>query len=495
MLPYKSIIKIDRKARAPLYLQISNAFIKNISSGTIASGLKLPGSRILSDLLKVNRRTIITAYEELEAQGWIRIKANQGTFISTKLPLIEKQLLRSDDKRTPKKQSSFELNSKLDFLDYYDPPDMGNIRYTFNTGYPDVRLAPLRELTHNLNGILRSKTLSRIMNYSTSFNGDVQLRLELVKYLAETRSIQTTIDNIIIVRGSLMAFFNIFQVLLSPGDKVIVGDVSFKVANNIIKIAGGNLIKVPIDQYGIDVDAIEKICKRQKIRAAFVMPHHHHPTTVSLSAERRMKLLMLAEKYGFAIIEDDYDYDFHYSSSPILPMASADKAGTVIYVGSFSKTVAPGLRTGFVVAPENLIRDLSRLSRFIDCHGNTALERAIAMLFKDGLIRRHLKKSLKAYRERRDFFCKLLKEELGDFVEFDIPDGGLAVWVKFNRSIPVKVLRPTAQQKGLLISDPVFYDWEGKNLNAIRMGFASLNNEELGDAVKLLKEATLKIKK
>ncbi len=489
MLPYKTIISVDRVSSVPLYLQVCNEFIKKISCGEISSGLKLPGSRKLSELLGVNRRTIISAYEELEAQGWLEVKPNQGCFVSSKLPITKGQQLEGGIQRDHKTESIFELNDQLDFLEYYTPPKTSGFELVIDAGYPDVRLAPMRSLTKNINGIMNGKRSVKLLNYSDSFNGDLLLRNQVVNYLAETRSINVSTKNVMITRGSLMAFSNIFRVLLKQGDKVIVGDVSFKVANDIIRIAGGDLVKVPLDNQGIDVDAIEEVCKRERIRAVFIMPHHHNPTTVSLSAERRMKLLMLAEQYRFAIIEDDYDYDFHYNSSPILPMSSSDRSGSVIYVGSLSKTVAPGLRTGFIVAPQNFIRELSRLSRFIDCHGNMALERAIAILFEEGEIRRHMKKALKAYRVRRDLFCKLLKEKLGALVSFQVPEGGLAVWVTFDLSIDLSKLREVTIKKGLLISKSVFSDIEGNKLNAIRMGFASLNEKEIEEAIDLLKES------
>lgn len=487
MLPYKTIIIIERECGIPLYLQICNEFIKKISCGEIGSGLKLPGSRKMSELLEVNRRTIISAYEELEAQGWLEVKPNQGCFVSSRLPITQSRALAAGIERDHKAESIFELNDKLDFLDHYQSPKSNGSELVIDAGYPDVRLAPMRSLTKNISGIMNGKRSVKLLNYSDSFNGDLLLRKQVIKYLAETRSINVTTDNVMITRGSLMAFSNIFRVLLNAGDNVIVGDVSFKVANDIIRIAGGSLVKVPLDEQGLNVDEVEKACEKQPIRAVFIMPHHHNPTTVSLSAERRMKLLMLAEKYRFAIIEDDYDFDFHYNSSPILPMSSSDRAGSVIYVGSFSKTIAPGLRTGFIVAPANFINDLSRLSRFIDCHGNMAIERAIAMLFEEGEIRRHMKKALKTYHLRRNLFCQLLKDNLGNLVTFQVPEGGLAVWVTFHDDIDLSQLRDTALKNGLLISKSVFSDAEGNKLNAIRMGFASLNEQEIEEAMNLLK--------
>lgn len=491
MLPFKTLIPLDRTARSALYIQIANTMIRYITAGVIPVGLKLPGGRKLSELLGVSRRTAMLAYEELEAQGWITIKPNRGTFISSKIPITKKRVLPSGIHEFSRTKSHFARNEKLDFLTYYQAPNLKEITHVFDTGYPDVRLAPLKELSQAMSRVLMSRQDKKIMNYAADFNGHLQLRAEIVKYLAESRGINVGINSLIITRGSLMAFSSIFQILLSPGDKVIVGDVSFKVAKDIIKISGGELVTVPVDNNGMDTDAIEKACQKQVIRAVFVMPHHHHPTTVSLCAARRMRLLQLAEKYRFAIIEDDYDYDFHYSSSPILPMASSDYQGVVIYVGSLSKTVAPGLRLGFIVAPEDFVQDLSRLSRFMDCHGNTAMEKAIAILFKDCVIRRHLKKSLKIYHQRRDLFCDLLQTQLGAYINFKIPEGGLAVWVQFDKKIPLLELRKIASKKGLLISKSIFQNKQGTNINAIRMGFASLNEIELKEAVELLKAAIL----
>ena len=492
MLPFKSILAINKFSEVPLYLQICNAFIKNINAGIIQPGYKLPGSRTLSSLLEVNRRTIIVAYEELEAQGWIDIKANKGCFVSSKLPISHPRNFSAEEVNQHRKVSLFEIKDQFSFLNYYNPPNLRGDHLVIDAGYPDVRLAPLKQLSRHFSGIAQHHRLSKLFNYSNHFNGDLSLRKEVIQYLEDTRSINIDLGNILITRGSLVGFNLIFQVLLKAGDAVIVGDPGFHVANNIIQIAGGKLIKVAVDQKGIDVDAIETICKKQKIKAIFIMPHHHNPTTVSLSAERRMKLLLLAEKYRFAIIEDDYDYDYHYASSPILPMASSDRSGVVIYVGSLSKTVAPGLRVGFIVAPANMIVDLSRLSRFLDCHGNMALERSIGLLFQEGEIRRHLKKSLKIYHQRRDHFCELLESELGYIIEYDRPEGGLAAWVNFDPNFSINAIRKKAMTKGLLIPKSVFHSLDGRNRNAIRMGFASLTKEEMKKAIMILKKTIIK---
>ena len=486
MLPFKTILSLDRKASTPLYLQLSNSMIKEINRGSIPPGYKLPGSRKMAELMGVNRRTIITAFEELESQGWIEVRTNSGSYVSSSLPCLHPEAISGvpdEPEFVP-----FTFNDNFDFLPHFKQDKVQSRRLTIDAGYPDVRLAPLDSLSKNLAGIMRGRNSLKLMNYGTDFLGDKKLREELVKHLRETRSINVEVDNIMITRGSLTAFSNIFRIILESGDKVILAKPGFQVANKIIRVCGGEILEVAADADGMNVDQVEALCSSQKIKAVFIMPHHHNPTTVSLSAERRMRLLSLSRKYGFALVEDDYDYDFHYSSSPILPMASLDAdGGNTIYVGSLSKTIAPSLRMGFIVASKEFVQHIVRLSRFLECHGNTAMERAIAILFSEGEINRYYKKALKRYHERRDAFCLQLRKELGSAVDFVDPEGGMAAWVKFDPKIHLPDLRTRAIEKGLVLPRSVFSDLQGNHLNAIRMGFASLDEREAKRAIGLVR--------
>ena len=239
-----------------------------------------------------------------------------------------------------------------------------------------------------------------------------------------------------------------------------------------------------MDEHGIDVYAIAEICQKTPVRLVYVTPHHQHPTTVIMPAERRLRLLQLARQYGFCILEDDYDYDFHYNSSPILPLAAADAGNNVVYVGSLSKVFSPALRIGYVVAPPEVIEAMANLRRIIDRQGDNMLEAAVAVLFRDGEMRRHLKKAQKIYHRRRDFFCDLLKTELGHVIEFTKPIGGLAVWARFDRKFSLPDLAFKSRKNGLWISDGLFYNAE---LNATRLGFAAVNEEEIERGMEILK--------
>ena len=195
-------------------------------------------------------------------------------------------------------------------------------------------------------------------------------------------------------------------------------------------------------------------------------------------------MLQLAARYGFCILEDDYDFDFHYDSNPILPLAGADEGNHVVYVGSLSKVFSPALRLGYVVAPAVVIEALANFRRVVDRQGDNVLEASLALLFKEGDMRRHLKKAQKTYHKRRDYFCGLLGSELGDYIHFERPGGGLAVWARFDRRIALPELAQRCRQKGLWISDGLFY---APDLNANRMGYAGVDETEIDKGIDILK--------
>ena len=284
-----------------------------------------------------------------------------------------------------------------------------------------------------------------------------------------------------------MAIYIATSLLVKPGEDMIVGEPSYFGGNRTFEQLGAVLNKVRVDENGIDVDQVEAICKVKKIRMIYVIPHHHHPTTVTLTPDRRIRLLALAARYKFAILEDDYDYDFHYASKPMMPMASLDRQGSVVYIGTLTKTLAPAFRVGFMAASADFIKLAANFRRYIDHQGDSCLENAIASLYKDGTISRHIKKTVRLYKERRDHFCDLLKNELGPNVSFQVPDGGMSVWLTFkNHNLPR--LSADALLKGLVISSGEDYNTVTIKYNAARFGFASLNFSEQVAAIDILKK-------
>jgi len=483
----EELIRIDEKSLTPVYLQITNAFIHNIRSGRLRKGLKLPGSREVAKLLHINRMTMVAAYDELQAQGWIEMLARKGTFVKNDLPVL-----------TPRKldtvQSAFAMPERTIFS--FDEkkivpvpsgtfPEAGKL--IFNDGFPDSRLAPTEELIRSMRSFSRLAIHKKYLMYGDA-QGTGLLRETLAGFLSDTRGLPITPRNILITRGAQMGTYIAASIVLAPGDAIIVGEPGYSGANLTFLQLGAKINYAPVDGEGMDIDAVENICRSKEIRMVYVIPHHHNPTTVTLTPERRIRLLELSVKYKFAIIEDDYDYDFHYASKPMMPMASLDRHGSVIYIGTLTKTLAPAIRIGFMVAPEHFIRHAVWLRKALDTQGDSLMENAIAGLYKDGTIASHIKRSVKLYKERRDHLCGLLASELGDHVEFKVPDGGMSVWTKFLRADMVQVSKK-AYAKGLIIRDGTAYDTPASRYNSVRMGFASLDLNEQEQAIGILKKA------
>jgi GntR family transcriptional regulator/MocR family aminotransferase len=199
-----------------------------------------------------------------------------------------------------------------------------------------------------------------------------------------------------------------------------------------------------------------------------------------------LRLLALADQFGFAIIEDDYDHEFHFSHRPMLPLASADQWGKVAYIGSLSKLLTPSLRSGYIAGAKRFVDRVAEEILLIDRQGDPATERALAEMMELGEIRRHARKVLRIYDERRLLFAELLKRHFGSAIEFDVPDGGLAFWVRFDESVDVEKLVARAASHGVKVLPGATYSMSGEPTSGLRLGFASLDARELEEAVKRL---------
>jgi GntR family transcriptional regulator/MocR family aminotransferase len=490
MLPFKSLIELDKTSNTPIFIQLSEQLSQMIRRGILTAGQRLPGTRQLAELLGLHRQTVVAAYDESLAQGWLESRPGSGTYVATHFPETSPQALAL---QTADKSAREQPGYTFATTDFLARPLLTNpAGFRLDDGFPDTRLAPMEELSRAYRSYFRWGNPHQHFGY-TDTKGHPLLREQLSIHLNETRGLRTTADNILITRGSIMGLHLVSQVLLRPGDRVITGETTWAGATMNFRKAGAHLLTIPVDQHGLDVDALAHLCEqsdrqKQPIRMVFVTPHHHYPTTVTLRADRRIRLLQLASQYGFAVLEDDYDYDFHYLSRPILPLASADQQGMVVYVGSLTKSVAPAFRIGYVIAPNALIDELARLRRIIDRQGDPMLEFAIGQLFKAGELKRHLRKALRTYHARRDRLCELLAMELVNAVQFTKPDGGLAVWTQFDLAIDMEMLAQRAGRAGLTLSSGISHNPPGQRLNCTRLGFASSTEKELEQSVAVLKK-------
>ncbi|SUX48673.1 aminotransferase-like domain-containing protein [Chryseobacterium indoltheticum] len=480
--PYESFILINRSSEISIYMQISNQLINAIQRGFLPFGIKLPGTRALSIILNVHRNTIVAAYEELFAQGWVESLPNKGTFVIGKnqeKPFQIKDFEKNNLEHYPKSTGfSFKTSNILD-----NPFEYSDCEYIFNDGVPDIRLTQIDHHSRIYSSILKRKA-HKIGQYNQ--DGSEFFKKNLSEFLNLSRGLPISKNNLLITRSTEMSIYIVSEILLSENDIVLVGALSYFSVNMIFQKAGVKIQPISIDEEGINVEEVREACKKQKIRMLYLTPHHHYPTTVTLSAKRRLELLNLANEYGFIILEDDYDYDFHYDKSPILPLASADTNGMVIYIGSFGKSLVPGFRTGFIVAPENLMTEMRKYLGIIDRQGDVLMEHVLGEMIAEGEINRYLKKSLKIYQERRDYFVSLLEQNLGENIDFQKPSGGLAVWMKWKIPVNLMQLSRNCAQNNLFIPKTLLY--QNKNLTAMRLGFGNLNLTEMDKSIEILSE-------
>jgi GntR family transcriptional regulator/MocR family aminotransferase len=488
----KRLIHFDKSSASPVYIQISQQIINAIQRSYLAGGSLLPGTRIFSQLIHVHRNTAVAVYDELASQGWVEIIANKGTFIAVperRTTTIKARSNRIGDISNFAETTGFPFHPSFHLS---STQEFSEAKYELNDGQPDLRLHPIHEFSKWYGASMKRKSLISKWNQNKKTRYSV-FENQLCNYLNATRGLHIKPKNVISTRSTEMSLYIISQLLIRPKDVVLVGDLSHYAANMIFQQSGAIIKTIPIDEQGLDVDYIKTRFVKGTIRCIYICTNRDYPTTVSLTAERRLKLLQLAKEYQFAIIEDDYDYDFQFEGLAMLPMASSDADGMVIYLGKLGQSLFPSFQTGFVVAPENLISEAKNYLQMLDRQGDLTQEQMLSELIYEGEIHRLLKKNILVYKQRRDFLYQCLEENFKDAIRFKKPTGGLAIWLQFNRVISLVQLSEQALRFDLFLPKTILY--QDKDTCAIRLGFGHLNEEEIEITVKKLKlayDSTLK---
>lgn len=482
----KQLIHFEKNSSTAVFIQIAQQISDAIQRGYLTKGTTLPGSRTLSRLLNIHRNTVVATYDELASQGWVEIIPNKGTFIlvpeqkTAKIKAISYPINQHNEyaKTTGFNfEPSFHLASTTESI---------VTKFTVNDGNPDLRLHPVHQFSKWYSACMKRKTLISKWNETTNTTYS-SYENQLCNYLNATRGFHIKPKNLISTRSTEMSLYIVSQLLLQPNDVVLVGNLSNYAANMIFQQVGAKIHTIPIDKNGLNVAYIKKHYQKNTIRCIYVCAHRHYPTTHTLSAERRLELLKLAEEYQFAIIEDDYDYDFQFEGSAMLPMASSDVNGNVIYLGKLGQSFFPSFQTGFVVAPFNLIREAKNYLKMLDRQGDVIQEQMLSELIYEGEIHRLIKKNIINYKQRRDYLCQMLQHYFKEKVQWEIPTGGLALWLQFDPKISLVQLAEEAKNHDLLLPKTILY--QDKNICAIRFGFGHLNEEEIEIVVKKMKLA------
>jgi GntR family transcriptional regulator/MocR family aminotransferase len=471
----------------PMFLRIARAIARDARSGRLAKGARLPGSRELASSLSVHRNTVLAAYRELLAEGFLQTAPGRGTFVATSLPEIKPRrwqgltLARTQDRS----RAGFAFTP---WAPAPIPAPLPKGTLALYGGVPDTRLVPRAAFARATRRALFSKVDH--LGYGDP-QGEPSLRAALAEKLRALRGLSLDADDLLITRGSQMALALVGRVLLGPGDVIAVEALGYQPAWRALSAYGAKLRAVPVDAQGLDIDALAALCAREPVRAVYVTPHHQYPTTVTMSAGRRMALLQLARDKKLAIIEDDYDHEFHYEGRPVLPLASADDTGNVLYIGTMSKIFAPGLRIGYLLAPR-AVREAALAARFdVDRQGDRITELALAELLEDGELQRHVWRARRVYRARRDHCVERLRAQLGSWLSFEPPSGGIALWARVAPQLDILRFAEEALARGVVFQPGDLFSFGQKPTHHLRIGYGGLTEKEMADAIGRLRKAAL----
>jgi GntR family transcriptional regulator/MocR family aminotransferase len=481
LIAITQFIRLDRRKSDPLYLQIAYQFINAVHTGLILEGVKLPGTRVWSEELGVHRKTVIAAFEELEAQNWIRIKPRVGAFVQNPSLKVNKNGIFVEKSATSTQKAQFQFNRSYIIS---SPFEKGKSEIVCNDGQPDYRIIKTQELSRFYTGALKRRNIESIIgNYAVQENEF--FKEQLSTYLNFTRGFYISKNQLLITKSRGMLFYTLAKMLFLPGDVVLVGELSFFSMNMIFNQEKIKVETVPLDNNGIDISFIQKKYKKGDIRCVYLNPQQSYPTTAQLSPSRRADLIRLADELDFVIIEDNDDFEFSYEKQLDLPLAVNN--ARVIHLGSVGKCLHPTFQLSFMIAPPDFIMESKKHISVLNPQGDFVLEQALGEMIVEGDLLRYQKKTLKIFHERMLHFASLLKEHFGSDLIFNQPLNGFAYWIEFQNDISLTNLAHALKARDVFL--PRICMFQDKKRTALRLGFAHWNIQEMETFMLLFKES------
>ena len=439
---------LERDSPAPLFRQLYVHLKDAILDGRIAAGVRLPATRSLCGLLNVSRQTVLAAYEQLMAEGYLQGTVGKGTFVSASLPAGAPG---GDAAAAPMVRP---LSARGELI------AGGMARVLHHAG-------PLRAFRASMPGLdlfpfdVWRRLEARHWRHSTGSlgygpgAGHAPLRELLCAYLKASRGVQCTPDQVVITSGSQQALYLLAQLLLAPGEAMWIESPGYQGAVAPFTVAGARVCPVPVDAEGMDVAYAAK--HYPDARLAFATPSHQLPLGVTMSLRRRLELLRWAEANRAWIVEDDYDSEYRHTGPPLASLQSMDRAGCVIYVGTLSKVLFPALRLGYVVAPPALAAALARAKAVVDRHSPIVPQATLADFIAGGHFARHIRRTRDAYGERRQALVDALDARLEGRLRQGPSDAGLDLCVHFTERLDEETVAHHARDLGVDVRTLGYY--------------------------------------
>jgi GntR family transcriptional regulator/MocR family aminotransferase len=483
-------ITLDASLETPLYKQLYGRLRGAILAGQLPRGERLPSTRTLASELGVSRGTTVLAYEQLLLEGYLESRVGQGTSVSRRLPatLLHQPAERpGEETAQPHAEAPLHLAPRAGKLQGL--PNLSRVEGSsggaFRGGQPALDLFPY-ELWARLLARRARQSLASFAYYQPPA-GFQPLREAIAAHIGITRGVRCTAEQIILTTGTQGALDLAVRTLLTPGEEAWLENPAYFGARGALLAGGARLIPVPVDAEGLEVEAGRTLAPAARL--AFVTPSHQYPTGVTMSLRRRLELLDWAREAGAWILEDDYDSEYRFGGRPLEALQALDRAGRVLYIGTFSKLLFPSLRLGYLVAPEELVEPLLTTRRFTDAHLPILEQMVLADFLHEGHFARHLRRMLLHYRRRRDCLYRELRTHLGDLLEVYVPQAGMELvgWLPPGKED--SRASELAAEAGVSVAPISRFSLEPLPRGALVLGFASADEEQIRIGVKTLAAA------
>ena len=485
-------IVLDRNKPVPLARQIQAHLERLMRDGLLPAGAKLPATRELADELGVNRATVVLAYEELVAAGLARARVGQGTFVAERV--AERAPVEGTVARGTAPIEWSEIFSRSAQIIAEDerrravggPGALADGVISFAGGMPDSALFPTDAFRRALNEVIRREGEALLQYYPVA--GYPPLRRYLSTYLLRF-GLEATPDEILIVNGSQQGFDLIARTLVDPSDVVAIEQPTYPRAMQVFRSFGAQLVAVPWDEAGPRAEVFERVLERHGPKLFYCQPTCHNPTGLGMSTETRRRLLAAAAHHQVPIVEDGFDGSLYYGARPPGPLKAHDADGVVIYIGTFSKILFPGLRLGWLVAPSPVIERLQAAKQLADLHTSALIQAAVHRFCERRLLDRHAARVVREYRRRRELLLGALARRMPAGTTWTEPAGGFSLFVTLPEGMTAMRLLPLALGRGVAFTPGDAFFLNGSGTRALRLSFSSVPTDQIDRGVQRLADA------
>lgn len=458
----------DRRDRATV---IYRALLAAIRGGRLAVGDRLPPTRELAKDLGVSRATVAVAYERLVAEGFLATRVGAGTFVTD---------LGAPSPPRRARQGALRPREGWTFTPSPTSGTQAKPQHDLRVGIPDASLFPFDAWRRLVGAELRVGAHDPGTYAAPA--GLPRLREAIARCVGFTRGVTADPDDVIVTRGAQQALDLVARVLVAPGDVVAVEDPGYPQARDVFAAHGARVVPVPVDEEGLVVDGVPPVA-----RVVYTTPSHQFPYGPPLSQARRVALLDLAHRHGIAVVEDDYDSEFRFVDGPLDTLHALDTHGRVLYLGTYSKTLLPALRLGYLVVPPSLRDALLAARQLADGYGDPAIEAALAVFISDGQFAAHVRRARTAYAERRALLRAELARQLGDHVRVVPSAAGLHLTATFHHpGTDDRALARAALRHGVALDALSAYALTADPRPGLVLGYGALDPASVRPALEVL---------